>query len=95
MKPNPVIENLFAYHRGMGRELAEFVVTAAAGEDITPGDLATLTEAARVRMVSDIRENLSGYGAVPELVTAFCAAASEAMAEHLAVLAPAGLSGRA
>lgn len=95
MKPEATIESLIAYHRGMGRDLAEFVVTAAAGEDIAPADLTDLTEISRIFMISDIRDNLQSYGAAPNLIKLFCAAASEAMTEHLTKLAPGSLEGHA
>lgn len=95
MRSSQTIADLVAYHRGMGRELAECIVTAAAGEDVSADALAALAEAARARMVADIDANLRSYGAAPALIAAFCAAASDAMKAHLATLAPNGLAGHA
>ena len=88
-----IIADLATYHRDMGRELAETIVTAAAGEGVSSEALAVLTEAARVQMVSDIRANLQNYGAVPVLIAGLCNAASDAMKARLADLAPNGLHG--
>ena len=95
MSAAPDLREIVAYHEDMGRELAEFLVMANAGEPISAEDRRRLVEASISKMLADIRDNLKSYGAAPEVVAALCNAANVSFEEKLKALQTSGAGGRA